>query len=206
MTTIEAMKQADYVLASVVAVSPDSIAAARTALQSAIKREEAQTVEPDHIADPRKMVSGDREALITSLRWWTGSDEVGPLAKKDLAKAIDMLAADAEELALYQGTLESRDRNISDVVKENIRLQAQQVAVPQTMMVSTAPSYEFANGWNACIANMLAAPQPPQADAQKTGDAHHKIGVKSEAAKGCGDCFLQDCDYPNCMPMVKGKR
>jgi len=46
MTTMEAMKQADYVLASVLAVSPDSITTARTGLQDAIKQEEAQAVEP----------------------------------------------------------------------------------------------------------------------------------------------------------------
>jgi len=42
------------------------------------------------------------------------------------------------------------------------------VTVPKTMTVSTAPSYEFANGWNECVATMLAAPpHPPQAEAQQ---------------------------------------
>ena len=31
-----------------------------------------------------------------------------------------------------------------------------QWAVPATMKVSTAPSYEFANGWNACVATIEA--------------------------------------------------
>ena len=34
---------------------------------------------------------------------------------------------------------------------------AQQVAVPESMVVSTAPSYEFANGWNAYRSAMLTA-------------------------------------------------
>jgi len=69
-----------------------------------------------------------RDTLITNLRI---SDEGSIFGYA--AHAADLLAADAEELALYQGTLESRDRNISDVVKENIRLQQQQVAPEDTV-------------------------------------------------------------------------
>jgi len=29
------------------------------------------------------------------------------------------------------------------------------------------------------------------------------IEAMNQAAKGCGDCFLQDCDWPSCVPKVK---
>jgi len=273
MTTIEAMKQADYVLASVVAVSPDSIAAARTALQSAIKREEAQTVAPvawiraenvnqagltsctvkttkperdgyvplftqpalPTTGEPAKqlasgMTMGDlhdrccdalkrseREELIKNLREASYSidGEVADHITETVIKAADMLAADAQEVDwkdMYfkqkrekEAMAAKYEKDIGPLAKA-VPVEAQQVTVPQTMKVSTAPSYEFANGWNACVATMLAAaPQPPQVDAPrvpmtddeinimyglipKTDDvvielvrateAYHKIGVK----------------------------
>jgi len=105
--------------------------------------------------------SGERAALIADLRL---NHEFCP--KEVILSAADMLAADALEIADCKRINHMERDRAHRLITEIEALKAQQVAVPQTMMVSTAPSYEFANGWNACIANMLAAPQPQQGDSK----------------------------------------
>jgi len=38
---------------------------------------------------------------------------------------------------------------------------------------------------------------------KKENEMKATIEAMKQAAKGCGDCFLQDCDWPSCVPKVK---
>jgi len=188
-TTIEAMKQADYVLASVLAVSPDSITTARAALNDAIKREEAQTVDPDHIADPRKIVSGDREALISAMRMYKAAYP----ESKHFGKVADMLAADELEIEATTRQVEI----LSDELSKCSKL-TQQVAVPQgspridvteDMHQAAVKVLHRASGLDGLpqrmLDAMLSAAPPPQAVTQKSGDAHENW-VAAQLAPGEG--------------------
>ena len=193
MTTIEAMKQADAVLLSVLAVSPDSINRARLGLQEAIAREEAQTVEPCHYIapagrvcnkcgaihhpapslDPVKPVSAEREALIAELRRSAriaegedGWDWLTP----ELTKAADMLAANEQEIEMLWASVNKKHSRLSELVNERDALQedidalkAQQVAVPQ----DKAPDNSIVFGGPKARERLLrisTAPQPPQGE------------------------------------------
>ena len=83
----------------------------------------------DHIADAGKMV-GERAKVGDSQfeSWYSELHQAG--------KGSKQIAREAYEAGLNE---------------------AQQVAVPESMVVSTAPSYEFANGWNAYRSAMLTA-------------------------------------------------
>ena len=89
-------------------------------------------------------ISGARAALIAKLRDRTVLPRI-----PDREAMADMLEADgalADDLTIaYMAGVEAGQK------------QAQQVAVPESMVVSTAPSYEFANGWNAYRSAMLTA-------------------------------------------------
>jgi len=190
MTTIGAMRQAKDWIAERPADREISAGKMVSILIDAIAAEEAQTVEPDHIADPRKIVSGDREALIDNLR--AMSVTVG-----DARKAADMLAADAQweklcdPVILHANLLRGLPAQLSkeqllhllgtDAPAEPV----QQVAVPQKCPRCSHEQTDVMVHCGNCAQEYEAAPQPPQADTKKSGDAH-EIWAAAQIAPGEG--------------------
>jgi hypothetical protein len=139
---------------------------------------------------------GERAELIAKLRdkhkWEWGDDA--------LKEAADMLEADAREMRLWAGTVESRDRNIAAVRAANVLL-AQQVAVPEAL-----PAGECFKNGNVCAkcghGEFIVAdsPPPPVATGERAeliaalrlvmdcaGDIQSASDAELENALSCGD-------------------
>jgi len=178
-TTIEAMKQALKVciemgrFGDVAAV--EKADATNAVLRESIKREEAQTVEPDHIADPRKMVLGERENITSSLKHSVAIlNEYGLTCTSELVnKAADMLAADALEIKRLEQTRvdEAETTNIAAQASRDLLTKAlnvaQQAVVPQGYALISLDMLKTWGVYEDVVeqCQYYAVPQPPQADA-----------------------------------------
>lgn len=199
----------------------------------AVQREwEASGDYADFIASnhPAPPPSGERAALINLLKQGASISRDRNI-NLDFAKvadqAADMLAADADQLSLYEGTLESRDRNIADLLSENKQLIAQQVAVPKGWYHSdaelaallgeidqiqqaelknqTAHQKERVRVLRAeCIAlnykriSMLAAPKPPQGSEKCWCETCRPIALGEDMRMVlCPVCGNKRCPHAN---------